>query len=88
MRGVKIIRSGGVSVGHGYSRSFYAANKPPRLALSRITQIGRRMITEAKMTSAKSEEQWNAVRVRVTFLDFFKKNRHTFGEMTQKSRFR
>lgn len=41
------------------------------------------MITELKMASANSEEQWNAVRVRNTFLDFFKKNGHTFGMMTQ-----
>ena len=35
------------------------------------------------MASAKSGEQWNAVRVRDTFLDFFKKNGHTFSKVTQ-----
>ena len=83
MRGVKVVRTCGVSVGYGYSRLFHAANKPPRLALLKITQIGRRMITECQMASTKTEEQWDAVRVRNTFLDFFKKNGHTFGEMTQ-----
>jgi len=83
MQGVKVVERCGVSAGYGYSRSFHAVSKPPRLAVPKITRIGRRMITELKMATTNSGEQWSAVRVRNTFLDFFKRNGHTFGMMTQ-----
>lgn len=32
-----------------------------------------------KMSTLAGQEQWTASRVRETFLDYFKKNGHTFG---------
>ena len=31
------------------------------------------------MSSQNAEEQWTALRVRETFLDYFKERGHTFG---------
>ena len=49
-------------------------------ALSKFSSVEHYMIKHHKMSSTAGEkEQWPAVRVRETFLDFFKKNGHTFG---------
>ena len=32
------------------------------------------------MTDSNENQEWNATRVRKTFIDYFKENGHTFGE--------
>lgn len=36
--------------------------------------------SNGEIVGANGEPQWSAVRVRETFLEYFKKNGHTFGE--------
>lgn len=61
---------------HGYSRhSFW---KHPRIVHTRNrTQFPRNFSSRAVRMG--SQEQWPAARVRETFLEYFKKNGHTFG---------
>ena len=75
MRVVKVWKSCGVALSHEYSRAFYSVNK------ANTPQGQRQQGRHFRMaTTANEGEHWSAVRVRDTFLDYFKKNGHTFGE--------
>lgn len=73
------MRSCGIALSHGLH--IYGHTSLPHVL--RRTHIPRRcMITVFKMSSTTGEkEQWPALLVRETFLDFFKKNGHTFGQI-------
>lgn len=79
MRGWKVIRSScGVAshLNYAYSRLF---SKHPRTVISRIPFTPRQNFSSSSASKMGSQEQWPAARVRETFLDYFKKNGHTFG---------
>ena len=51
-----------------------------KTAALKTTQDCKRARRASSMASLVDEQhEWNAVRVRQTFLDYFKKNGHTFG---------
>ena len=78
MRGVNTLRSCGLSLlSHGRVRVF--CPKLPTHQHNFPTSI-RYSTTTPNMGST---EQWPAVRVRDTFIDYFKKKEHTFGELAQ-----
>ena len=53
-------------------------NKPP--AFLKHEHLHRFHYSESQISKMGSTtEEWSAVRVRDTFIDFFKKNGHTFG---------
>lgn len=73
------MRSCGVALSHGLH--IYGHTCLPHVI--QRTHIPKRcMIKVFKMSSTTGEkEQWPALLVRETFLDFFKKNGHTFGQI-------
>lgn len=73
------MRSCGIALSHGLH--IYGHTSLPRV-LRRTHIPSRCMITVFKMSTTTGEkEQWPALLVRETFLDFFKKNGHTFGQI-------
>ena len=78
MRGVKVLKSCcsvTPRLSHGYSRSF--SKHPQTLDAPFHFQFVRQYSSRA--VKMGSQEQWPAARVRETFLEYFKKNGHTFG---------
>lgn len=82
MRGLKIFESScGVTsrLSYGYSRLF---SKHPQFAiLPAFYNTSQQFVSTTPHMG--SQEQWPAARVRETFLEFFKKNGHTFGMFVQ-----
>ena len=80
MRGVRVLRGGcnvTTRLSHGYSRLF--SNHPVTLdAPSFPLPIRQHSSRAVKMGS---QEQWPAAKVRETFLEYFRKNGHTFGTL-------
>ena len=78
MRGVKTGRKGCGDLSHALSRSFYAAPRPTLLGLHHYFPSPPRLFSKS-VSKMGSSEQWPAVKVRETFIDYFKKHGHTFG---------
>ena len=75
MPGVTTVRSCGLlPLSHGFSRAICPVL--PTFLHHDFTSSRRFGTTLPKMGST---EQWSAVRVRETFIDYFKKKQHTFG---------
>ena len=68
------------------ARRITTTTAPPRLSHRPYTEIphGARGLrtTPVNMSLLDEKHEWGAVRVRDTFLDFFKQRGHTFGEST------
>ena len=78
MRRVRIGRSCG-DLGRAPSRFFH--ERPARaLCFQHPHQVSGSRHFSTPSPKMSSTEQWPAVRVRNTFLDYFKNNGHTFGE--------
>ena len=72
---VTVVRSCGfLPLSHGCSRAIWPLL--PTLVHQNFTRFRKFGSTLPKMGST---EQWSAVRVRETFIDYFKKKKHTFG---------
>ena len=80
MRGVRVLR-GGCKVtprlSHGYSRLF--SKHPGTLDAPSFPLLIRQHGSRA--VKMGSQEQWPAAKVRETFLEYFRKNGHTFGTL-------
>ena len=78
MRGVRIGPSCG-DLGRAPSRFFH--HRPPRaFGFQHPLQVPGSRHLSTPSFKMSSNEQWPAVRVRDTFLDYFKNHGHTFGE--------
>lgn len=58
---------------------------PSRYSFLPLQQPHSPALALRRMTSSTSSPEWTSTQVRDTFLDYFKKNGHTFG-MSQRSR--
>lgn len=76
---VKVARNCGLSLSHKLPNALLLF-KQKNSVLPKYSFIEHYRIRHSTMSStARVKEQWPALRVRETFLDFFKKNGHTFG---------
>lgn len=86
MRGVGSIKIGGLILSHGYDPKL-AVNKVPLFPIHfKLSCVYHSHVGKLKMAKVNSdiatvngETHWSAVRVRETFLEYFKKNGHTFS---------
>ncbi len=82
MRVVEIFRSRGLGLSHrSFSRvKVFRTSSGFELPVCRTQILAPQPLRRYyKMTATTNGEMWTAVRVRDTFLDYFKKNGHTFG---------
>lgn len=76
---MKVVTSCGLSLSHKLPNALRFFNQKNHV-FPKYSFIEHYMIRYSTMSSTAGEkEQWPALRVRETFLDFFKKNGHTFG---------
>ena len=86
MRGVGSIKSCGFKLSHGYNLNL-VVNKVPlfplyfKLFCTYHSHMGKSKMAQVNgdVATVNGETHWSAVRVRETFLEYFKKNGHTFG---------
>lgn len=88
MREVKFVNSFSGFMSHGrFIKHAYKFHDLPLISMRRYHNIRHSMSRNSIMSpTIAGEEQWTAVRVRETFLDYFKKNGHTFGEINGDTR--
>lgn len=82
MRGPRVVSNCGQFLSHSFSNALQHRYKLTVPAPGRDFNKQSFFINQYKMSSTVTEEEkWPALRVRETFLDFFKRNGHTFGEI-------
>lgn len=83
MRELKIVNNFCGLLRHGpLIKYVYKFHKLPSTSMRRYSNIGQLTNKNLIMSSTiEGEERWTALHVRETFLDYFKKNGHTFGEI-------
>lgn len=83
MRVAELLRNCGFALTHKTSKKIHTAIRRPDFALHSSNSHRVYCAAFSKMASSNSEEsKWSALRVRETFLDYFKKNGHNFGELS------
>ena len=79
MSRVGVVQNCGLYISYGPSKNL--VNKHPRFPFCfHFPYAHNLQIRRNIMTSANEDMKWPALRVRDTFLDYFKQNGHTFGE--------
>ena len=82
MRGLRVASNCEYSLSHGSSNALQRRCKLTIPTLGRNPNRQHFLTNQYKMDSTVAEEaKWSALRVRKTFLDFYEKNGHTFGEI-------
>lgn len=82
MRGLRVASNCGLSLSHGSPNALQHRYKLTAPTLRRNPNRQQFFVNQYRMDSTVGEEaKWSALRVRETFLDFFKSNGHTFGEI-------
>ena len=74
-----VVRCGSV-LSHGYSRPYICVNKTAFFKYSINQKASTYRQTHSTMGSKEGDEHlWSALRVRNTFIEYFKERGHTFG---------
>lgn len=82
MREVKVVKGFCSRLSHTpFIKYVYNFHGNPFASVRRLAHSKNSVRQSSIMSTTAGEEQWTALLVRETFLDYFKKNGHTFGEI-------